>query len=210
MQTLTIYVKLESTQRYHNKYYCLYLLVYLLSDLLWYLFYVKNIQLFISERCDIIPNMKRKHLYLIILTLILDQATKTLISSNMELFQKIPLIEGFFSITYVQNTGAAWSILEGNMLFFYMITIAAIVLMLMFYRSKECDAISAWGIALMLGGTLGNFLDRLRLQYVIDFFDFTIFGYDFPVFNIADICLCIGVGILLLSFVLEGVRKNEA
>ena len=158
----------------------------------------------------IIANMKTKHLYLISILLILDQLTKVVISTNMELYQSIPVIENFFSITYVQNTGAAWSILEGNMMFFYIITIVAVVLMVTYYKSNECDVISEWGIALMLGGTLGNFLDRLRLQYVVDFLDFIIFGYDFPVFNVADICLCIGVGVMILSFVLEGVKKNEA
>ena len=154
--------------------------------------------------------MKQKHLLLIFILVIFDQITKTVIDSTMHLWQSIPVIENFFSITYVQNTGAAWSILEGNMMFFYMISMVAIVLMVIFYKSNECDAISEWGIALMLGGTLGNFLDRLRLQYVIDFLDFIIFGYDFPVFNVADICLCVGVGVLILSFILESVRKNEA
>lgn len=154
--------------------------------------------------------MKRKHLFLLIIILVFDQLTKTLISSKMELFQSISVIENFFSITYVQNTGAAWSILEGNMMFFYMVSVVALFLMIMFYRSNDCDKISEWGIVLMLGGTIGNFLDRLRLQYVVDFLDFNIFGYDFPVFNVADICLCIGVGVLILSFVLESVKKNEA
>lgn len=158
---------------------------------------------------DIIRCMKVKHLYLISILLILDQLTKFMIDANMKLYQSISVIENFFAITYVRNTGAAWSILEGNMMFFYMITIVAIVLMVTFYKSSECDWISEWGIAMMLGGTLGNFLDRLRLQYVIDFLDFNIFGYDFPVFNVADICLCLGVGIIILSFLLEGVRKNE-
>ena len=96
------------------------------------------------------------------------------------------------------------------MIFFYMISLVAIVMMYSYYKSGECDMIGEWGIAMMLGGTLGNFLDRLRLQYVVDFLDFIIFGYDFPVFNVADICLCVGVGLMILSFILEGVKKNEA
>ena len=153
--------------------------------------------------------MKVKHLYLISIMLILDQLSKVLIDAKMSLYQSVSIIENFFSITYVRNTGAAWSILEGNMMFFYMITIVAIVCMVYFYKSNECDWLSEWGIAMMLGGTLGNFLDRLRLQYVIDFLDFNIFGYDFPVFNVADVCLCVGVGIVILSFMLEGGKKNE-
>lgn len=152
-------------------------------------------------------SMKQKHSILVIFILILDQITKLFITSNMNLYDSICMIKGFFSITYVQNTGAAWSILEGSMMFFYFITIVAVVGMLMFYKSNECDEISAWGIAMMLGGTLGNFLDRIRLQYVVDFLDFNIFGYDFPIFNVADIFLCLGVGVVLLSFILEGEKK---
>lgn len=155
-------------------------------------------------------HMKTKHTILFIFILLFDQITKLIISSNMNLHDSIEVIENFFSITYVQNTGAAWSILEGSMIFFYFITIIAVVCMLAFYKSSDCDEISAWGVALMLGGTIGNFLDRLRLQYVVDFLDFIIFGYDFPVFNVADIALCVGVGVIILSFILEGVRKNEA
>ena len=166
--------------------------------------------LFILNDCDIIIHMKTKHTILFIGILLLDQITKLFISSNMNLYDSIPVIENFFSITYVQNTGAAWSMLEGNMIFFYFISILAIVCMLAFYKSSDCDEISAWGIALMMGGTFGNFLDRLRLQYVVDFLDFIIFGYDFPVFNVADIALCVGVGVILLAFLLEGLRKNEA
>lgn len=155
-------------------------------------------------------HMKTKHTILFIFILLFDQITKLIISSSMNLHDSISVIENFFSITYVQNTGAAWSILEGSMIFFYFITIIAVVCMLAFYKSSDCDEISAWGVALMLGGTIGNFLDRLRLQYVVDFLDFIIFGYDFPVFNVADIALCVGVGVIILSFILEGVRKNEA
>ena len=151
-------------------------------------------------------HMKTKHTILFIFILLFDQITKLIISSNMKLHDSIEVIENFFSITYVQNTGAAWSILEGSMIFFYFITIIAVVCMLAFYKSSDCDEISAWGVALMLGGTIGNFLDRLRLQYVVDFLDFIIFGYDFPVFTVADIALCVGVGVIIFSFILEGVR----
>ena len=156
-------------------------------------------------------SMKRKHIVAFILILIIDQLTKLAISSNMQLFDSIDIISGFFSITYVQNTGAAWSIMEGgSMAVFYVITFVALVIMISYYRSSECDALGKWGIVMMMGGTIGNFIDRLRLQYVVDFLSFDIFGYDFPIFNVADIFLCLGVGILILSFILEGVKKNEA
>lgn len=103
-------------------------------------------------------------------------------------------------ITYVQNTGAAWSILEGKMLFFYLVSIIAVIAMVLYFKSlKENQYLSKIGIVLMISGTLGNFIDRLTLGYVRDFLDFIIFGYDFPIFNIADMCLCFGIGIILLD-----------
>lgn len=155
-------------------------------------------------------NMKRKHLLTLMMIVVFDQITKILVSSNMNLFDSIEIIHGFFNLTYVQNTGAAWSILEGNMVFFYLISAVALVMMVKFYQHPETDELSQWAMSLMIGGTLGNLLDRIRLQYVVDFFDFNIFGYDFPVFNIADCFLCLGVAVLMLSFILEGVKKDEA
>lgn len=155
--------------------------------------------------------MKRKHILMIFLILFLDQITKLFVASNLKLFDSIPVLDGFFSITYVQNTGGAWSLMEnGSMVIFYMISLIALAVMVAFYKSPESDEIGKLGIVFMIGGTLGNFIDRLRLQYVVDFFDFIIFGYDFPVFNVADIFLCVGVGILILSYILEGVKKHEA
>lgn len=151
---------------------------------------------------------KRKIILLLILigTLLVDQFTKYLVSSNMNVNESISIIDSFFYITYARNTGAAWSMLEGKMIFFYIITIVALLFMVFFYRTldKE-DIFSKIGIVLMISGTLGNFIDRIFLKYVRDFLDFIIFGYDFPIFNVADMCLCIGIGCLLLSMYMEDV-----
>lgn len=148
--------------------------------------------------------MKLKYILVLIAILAIDQISKFAITSNMDLMQSIKIIPGFFNITYLQNTGAAWSMFEGRMIFFYIITIVALCVMVYFYRSTEHqDALSKFGIISMIAGTLGNFIDRLAFQYVRDFLDFNIFGYEFPVFNVADMALCIGVALVFLSVILE-------
>lgn len=146
--------------------------------------------------------MKKRNVILLIVflvTLLLDQITK-MMASGLPLSQKMVFIPEFFSITYVQNTGAAWSILEGKMLFFYFITMIALVLMILYFRSlREDQMLSKIGVIVMISGTVGNFVDRLFLGYVRDFLDFIIFGYDFPVFNVADMCLCIGIAFVILD-----------
>ena len=148
--------------------------------------------------------MKLKHVVLLVVVVLLDQLSKWGIQSSIDLNESIEIIPGFFNITYVHNTGAAWSMLEGKMVFFYIITILFLIGMVYFYRTLDKkDWISQIGVILMIAGALGNFIDRLFLQYVRDFLDFIILGYDFPIFNIADISLCVGVGCVLLSMFLE-------
>lgn len=157
--------------------------------------------------------MKLKHVVLLVAVILLDQLTKWGIQSTIDLNESIEIIPGFFSLTYVHNTGAAWSMLEGKMVFFYIITIIFLIGMVYFYRTLDKnDWLSRIGVVLMIAGALGNFVDRLFLQYVRDFLDFIILGYDFPVFNVADISLCVGVGCIVLSMLLEyygGFKKCE-
>lgn len=155
--------------------------------------------------------MKKKHIGILVVILLFDQITKFIADTTMELNQQIPVLKGFFSITYTRNTGAAWSILEGNMVFFYVVTIVALVVLWYFYKNtNKDDKLSQLAIVFMMAGALGNFIDRLVFQYVRDFLDFIIFGYDFPIFNIADSFLCIGVGLIILDVALEtiGVVKK--
>ena len=141
--------------------------------------------------------------------LILDQITKFLISSNMVLFEDIPVISGFFHITYVQNTGMAWSMLSGQQFLLSLAAFVAIGVMLWVLICRKPDAVTTVSIGFMMAGAAGNLIDRLMFNYVRDFLNFYIFGYDFPVFNVADIALCIGVGLLILDSFIEE-RKEKA
>ncbi len=147
--------------------------------------------------------MKLKHVFIGIVVVLIDQITKIAAEATLS-SDAISVIPGFFRLTYAENTGAAWSMLEGKMWFFYIITITALIIMVMFYRNqKEADELVKVSLVLMMAGTIGNFIDRLCFQHVRDFLDFIIFGYDFPIFNVADMALCIGVFLIIVDVLLE-------
>jgi len=140
----------------------------------------------------------------------IDQLTKWLVVRTMEVGESISVIEGFFSITSHRNSGAAWGIFEGQMFLFYIITIV-VVLGVVYFMQKYAkhDNVLAFGLSFILGGAIGNFIDRLIHQEVVDFFDFTIFNYNFPIFNIADSALTIGVVLVIIAMILDERRKKE-
>jgi len=148
--------------------------------------------------------------YIIAATIvIIDQITKFLTVQNIPLGDSMEIIPGIFSLTYIQNTGAAWSILEGQMWFFYIITLIVVVMLIYFlHKEAKDEPLFALAISFILGGALGNFVDRLHLQYVIDMFQLDFIS--FPIFNIADSALTVGV-IIMLLYVLkdEFFNKNK-
>ncbi len=147
---------------------------------------------------------KIKYLFIVLLAVVLDQLSKHWIVSNFDLFESHVIIDNFLSITYVRNTGAGFSILEGKMLFFYVITIISMVVLgYLFVKSDEKDYLQRISISMIVGGALGNFIDRLLMGYVVDFISVLIFGYNFPVFNIADSFLTIGAILFVLSILKE-------
>ncbi|MCF0112093.1 MAG: signal peptidase II [Erysipelotrichaceae bacterium] len=153
--------------------------------------------------------MKKSEIALLFGLFALDRLSKSIIDSAMKLYESKEIIKDFFYITYCRNTGAAWSILEGKMWFFYIITIVALGVMGYFLiQADKKEVLQRLSFVCMIAGTLGNFFDRLTMQYVIDFLDFYIFGYNYPVFNVADICLCVGVGLLALDVILHPGEKN--
>lgn len=132
--------------------------------------------------------------------LLLDQVTKHLVWSRFALGESIPLISGFFSLTYVRNIGAAWGILSGWGILLILLAVAMLVFITLsrpriFGTGKFADAI----YVLLFSGITGNLFDRIRLGYVVDFLDFFHGNWHFPAFNVADICICVSVGLYLLQ-----------
>ncbi|MBP1045575.1 signal peptidase II [Enterococcus sp. BWM-S5] len=151
-------------------------------------------------------------IYLIVSALIvgLDQWTKYLTVANIQLGETKDFIPGFLSFTYIRNTGGAWSILEGKMMFFYIMTVV-VVAVLLYLLVKNIKS-SKWftiGLSLILAGAIGNFIDRLRLGFVVDMFKTEFI--DFPIFNVADMSLVIGVACVFIYLILdERASKNKA
>jgi signal peptidase II len=145
---------------------------------------------------------------IIALVIILDQITKywtvTYIGSST-----IVIIDGFFNLIERHNYGAGWSLFEGNWLFLISVTVVSLVFFGYLFKSVQFKQkwVYSTAISLMIGGTLGNFIDRLRLGYVIDFLQFIFGSYEFPTFNIADSALTVGVILFAIDvFFLEQKR----
>ncbi|WP_367341606.1 signal peptidase II [Limosilactobacillus sp.] len=137
---------------------------------------------------------------LTILFLLLDQVVKWAVSTHIAMNHTLVLLPGVMGLTDLHNRGAAWSILEGQQWFFVVITIVALIIIVaLMYHFREQRPVMVC-LSLILAGAIGNFIDRIRLGYVVDMFE-TLF-IDFPVFNVADCCLTIGV-IALAWFIIK-------
>lgn len=144
--------------------------------------------------------MKKKIVFISAVCLIIDQLSKALLEHFLELNQSIDIVPSFFSITYVRNEGAAWSLFSGNQVFLIIMSfIALYIIYAYFIKNKLLNTLELWSYGLLLGGIFGNLIDRVFSGFVTDFLDFTIFNYHFPVFNIADIGIVIGVLLTIIS-----------
>ena len=143
--------------------------------------------------------------------LILDQITKLLVEQKMVLGESIPVIKGFFSLTYVTNKGAAWGMFHGYGLMLFGIGTVVIALSLLFLR-KLCEGYRERYIAILMviSGVIGNSIDRIWRGEVVDFLDCYIQKYHWPAFNIADCAICIGIGIYTLSVLVRPVPETSA
>ena len=147
--------------------------------------------------------------FVIVIVFVLDLLSKHIVQVN-ESLHAVTVIPHFFYITYAENTGMAWSMLSGKVPLLSLVSAVAIGFMLYYLIYKKPDKYVSFALSLMIGGAAGNLFDRLYFGYVRDFLDFYIFGYDFPIFNIADSALCIGVFLLfVLSLKEEKKTENE-
>jgi signal peptidase II len=141
--------------------------------------------------------------------LALDQFTKILTVRMFELHESHPVIDGLFNLTYVRNYGAAWSILSGHIWLLLLIAVLVVAGTIWKFRYlTEGYSERYLAIFLVFGGVLGNSIDRIWRGAVVDFLDFYIKSYHWPVFNVADIAICCGVGIFMLSSLLRKEKKT--
>lgn len=147
--------------------------------------------------------------YIIAMILIgLDQLSKYLTVQEVALGEVVHVIPDILSLTYIRNSGAAWSILEDQMIFFYVITVVVVGALIYFLHTEgKKSPIASTGIAFIMGGAIGNFIDRLHLKYVIDMIRLEF--VNFPIFNVADMALTIGVIILIGYIVYDELVKKK-
>jgi len=160
---------------------------------------------------DSLASTQFQYLWLSALVILLDQLTKIIVKATMPIYKSVEILGNFFMLTHVQNTGAAFSISLGspatNRIFFVGVTVLTIgfVVYLMYRANTKLQRIS---LSLIIGGAIGNLIDRVLYGYVTDFFDFDFFHFimqRFPVFNIADSTIVIAMGLLILDLI---INKN--
>ena len=153
-----------------------------------------------------------RYLFLALLSVaivMIDQATKLSIMQSMRLDESIPIVPNLFSLTYIRNPGAAFGLLAGSsnafrMVFFGVTSLFALALLgTILFRLPEKDWMGQLSIAGILGGAIGNLIDRLRYGEVIDFLDVYVDSYHWPAFNVADSAISVGVVFLIIHFAFE-------
>lgn len=145
--------------------------------------------------------------YLIIAAIVvLDQIVKKAVTLSMTLQESIPVISGIFHITYIRNTGAAFSLMEGfrSLLILIPVLVILVAAGYIFIKRKTAHPLLLTSLACICGGGLGNVIDRAVFGYVVDYLDFRVF----PVFNVADIFVCLGCGLLILYILVIDGKHN--
>lgn len=144
-----------------------------------------------------------------IIFLVIDQAIKFYLSSNMVVNQSTILVKNFLNITYVHNNGAAFSLFSGNRWLLVGIGVLAVIFILCYVgKLAEITDFDMFTYSLLLGGVLGNLIDRIIYGYVIDYISLNIFGYHFPIFNFADICIVVSVILIFFNMIKGDLWKD--
>lgn len=153
---------------------------------------------------------------LTVLVVVFDQVTKQVVHIKFRLGESIPVIPGFFNFTYVRNTGAAFGLLAQadpafRIPFFVLVPLLALGAIAYIFRKIPAEDVKlSIALSLVIGGAVGNLIDRVIYGFVIDFLDFHWqYSYHFPAFNVADSAICVGVGILMLDLLTQP-RQNDA
>ncbi len=152
--------------------------------------------------------MNKKMIIIASIFLIIDQISKIIVANYITLNSEIKVIKNFFYLTLCHNEGAAWGMFSNARFIIIIGTIAAIILIYHYIYIFKENTRNTFAFGLLMGGLAGNLIDRLIFGYVRDFLDFYIFKYDYPVFNIADMFIVIGVFLLIIS-IIKGDDKNE-
>lgn len=159
--------------------------------------------------------MKKPLLFLlfVVFVIVVDQVSKIYVLNNFYLGESVPVIDGFFNFTYVQNKGAAFGFGGAfsnwlrYLLFLFLPVIACFWLLHALIKSMNGPLRMSWAFSLILGGAIGNLIDRFRLDFVVDFFDFYIKTSHFATFNVADSAITLAAGLIILDYFIN--KKNE-
>ena len=156
-------------------------------------------------------NRYRKFAPFLIFFLALDLASKQWASVSLPFGKPVPLIPGLFQLTLVHNTGAAFGVGRSWSIPFFVVAslIALGVVGYLFHRLDPSEKFSLWGLVLILSGAVGNFVDRIRLGYVVDFLDFFVGKHHWPAFNVADAAITAGAALFALDL-LKGKKKAKS
>ncbi len=140
-----------------------------------------------------------------------DQVLKQIVLGNFVYGETMTVIPGFFTLTYLRNPGAVFGVLAGQGMLLILFSLVSVLALLIFHSRIAATLRSRIALGLMIGGILGNFVDRLAYGFVVDFLDFHIMNRHWPAFNLADAAICTGIGLYLLdSFLAARLHKDLA
>ena len=146
--------------------------------------------------------MKKKEIFIIFVLVMFDQGIKFLME-NLLLHGRIEIIPSFFSLTWVKNTGAAWSFFENQTFFLIVISFLCLIFLTVIKNTIKDGTLKFWAISLLYAGILGNLIDRIFIGYVKDYLSFTLFHYSLPVFNLADTFIVLGAFLFVITVLKE-------